>query len=56
MNILKLRNKLNFLYEIINYDCTVSNISFDSRTVEKNYAFIAIKGTKTDGHNYIEQV
>lgn len=56
MNILKLRNKLNFLTEIINNDCTVSNISFDSRTVEENYAFIAIKGTKTDGHNYIEQV
>lgn len=31
----------------------ISGISFDSRTVDSDYVFIAIKGDKTDGHKYI---
>ncbi|MDB9781929.1 UDP-N-acetylmuramoyl-L-alanyl-D-glutamate--2,6-diaminopimelate ligase, partial [Winogradskyella sp.] len=34
----------------------VSNIEFDSRKIENNALFVAISGTITDGHNYIESV
>lgn len=33
---------------------TVSNIEFDSRNVSEGSLFIAVKGYKTDGHNYID--
>jgi len=32
----------------------VSGIQSDSRTVEKDTLFVAVKGTTVDGHNYIE--
>ncbi|HIJ59381.1 MAG TPA: UDP-N-acetylmuramoyl-L-alanyl-D-glutamate--2,6-diaminopimelate ligase [Nitrospirae bacterium] len=52
-----------YLKDIIDYDCTIigevdkpiTNITFDSRLVSKNSLFVAIKGAKTDGHDYIEQ-
>ena len=34
---------------------TVGKIEFDSRLVEVNDTFVAISGTITDGHNYIEK-
>ncbi|HRH33436.1 MAG TPA: UDP-N-acetylmuramoyl-L-alanyl-D-glutamate--2,6-diaminopimelate ligase [Catalimonadaceae bacterium] len=34
----------------------VNGIAFDSRKVEPGFAFVAIKGTQTDGHEYIPQV
>jgi UDP-N-acetylmuramoyl-L-alanyl-D-glutamate--2,6-diaminopimelate ligase len=33
----------------------VEAISFDSRTVTKATLFVAVKGTKVDGHDYIQQ-
>jgi UDP-N-acetylmuramoyl-L-alanyl-D-glutamate--2,6-diaminopimelate ligase len=33
----------------------VNAIVFDSRKVEKGCLFVAVKGTKTDGHDYISQ-
>jgi UDP-N-acetylmuramoyl-L-alanyl-D-glutamate--2,6-diaminopimelate ligase len=36
-------------------DVTISKIVFDSRKVESNTAFVAIKGTLSDGHDYIEK-
>ena len=36
-------------------DVTISKIEFDSRKVESNTAFVAIKGTLSDGHDYIEK-
>jgi len=33
----------------------VNAIAFDSRNVTKNDVFVAIKGTVTDGHNYIDK-
>ena len=33
----------------------VKNITFDSRAVEAGTAFVAIRGTQTDGHQYISQ-
>jgi UDP-N-acetylmuramoyl-L-alanyl-D-glutamate--2,6-diaminopimelate ligase len=35
-------------------NCDISAIVFDSRKVEKDCLFIAVKGTKTDGHDFIE--
>jgi UDP-N-acetylmuramoyl-L-alanyl-D-glutamate--2,6-diaminopimelate ligase len=32
----------------------VDNIEFDSRNISKGSLFIAVKGYKTDGHNYID--
>jgi len=36
-------------------DITVANICFDSRKTSKNDLFIAVRGTITDGHNYINE-
>lgn len=36
-------------------DCWVSGVVFDSRKVEQDSLFVAVKGTQVDGHEYIEQ-
>ncbi|MDO1512010.1 UDP-N-acetylmuramoyl-L-alanyl-D-glutamate--2,6-diaminopimelate ligase [Maribacter confluentis] len=36
--------------------CDIASICFDSRQVKKNDVFVAIKGTLTDGHKYIDAV
>src|SRR3954452_12251606 len=36
-------------------DRAVESIAYDSRRVQKNGLFIALRGEKTDGHEYIEQ-
>ncbi len=33
----------------------ISNLSFDSRNIESNSVFIAVKGSQSDGHQYIAQ-
>ncbi len=33
----------------------IKGLAFDSRKVEQGFLFIAIKGTQTDGHHYIEK-
>lgn len=37
-------------------DISVSSICFDSRKAEKGSLFIAVKGTQSDGHKFIDQV
>jgi UDP-N-acetylmuramoyl-L-alanyl-D-glutamate--2,6-diaminopimelate ligase len=37
-------------------DLVVDKIEFDSRRVDSSSVFFAIKGTTTDGHNYLPQV
>ena len=46
----------NIEYKIIqgNINIDIKDISYDSRNVCKNYAFICLIGIDTDGHNYIE--
>ncbi len=34
---------------------TIKGICFDSRKVKEGYLFIAVKGTQSDGHDYIER-
>ncbi|MGO4822695.1 MULTISPECIES: UDP-N-acetylmuramoyl-L-alanyl-D-glutamate--2,6-diaminopimelate ligase [unclassified Flavobacterium] len=36
-------------------DCTVNKIEFDSRKIEANDVFVAIRGSISDGHDYIEK-
>ena len=36
-------------------DRTVESIAYDSRRVQKNGLFVALRGEKTDGHQFIEQ-
>ena len=45
------------LVEVIgSTDISVASVSFDSRKAEKGTLFVAIKGTQSDGHKFIEQV
>jgi len=37
-------------------DVTISSVQFDSRKVTDGSLFVAVKGTQTDGHKFIEQV
>jgi len=46
--------KLDILYIKGSVDFPISNISFDSRKVENNHVFVAVSGTQTNGHNFIE--
>lgn len=52
--ILKDLLKLAGKYEIVgNEETNVNGIEIDSRNIKEGNAFIAIKGTQADGHNYI---
>jgi UDP-N-acetylmuramoyl-L-alanyl-D-glutamate--2,6-diaminopimelate ligase len=35
-------------------DCNITSICYDSRRVQKNALFVALRGEKADGHHYIE--
>ena len=37
-----------------NWDIVISGITFDSRKVTEGSLFVAVNGTKTDGHDYIK--
>ena len=37
-----------------NLDCVIKGIQIDSRLIEKEQAFIALKGTSSDGHQFID--
>lgn len=39
-----------------NYPEKVAGICSDSRKAEPDYVFVAVKGTQSDGHNYIDSV
>ena len=45
----------NLLELIGNKDLDITKVSFDSRDVEPNTLFFAVKGTQTDGHDYIDK-
>ena len=44
-------------YELLQGDMEINikDISYDSRKIEKDYAFVCLIGIDTDGHNYIEK-
>ena len=45
----------NLLELVGNRDLDIEKVSFDSRQVEPGTLFFAVKGTQTDGHDYIEK-
>ncbi len=46
----------NAALEVIgNLDVMVNNLTFDSRQVVKGSCFIAVKGTQSDGHSFIDK-
>ena len=56
-----MKNLKDILYKVAlnsvigSSDVAISKIEFDSREVEKNDVFVALKGTLVDGHDYIEK-
>ena len=55
MNILKdILYKVSLEAVVGSTDVTIHNIQFDSRKVELNDVFVAIKGTASDGHDFID--
>ncbi|WP_291788335.1 UDP-N-acetylmuramoyl-L-alanyl-D-glutamate--2,6-diaminopimelate ligase [Cecembia sp.] len=46
--------KVSLTSTIGDMEVEVKQLAFDSRMVEKGAAFVAIKGTQTDGHAYID--
>ena len=57
---MKLLREILYKVEIIkiigNTNITISSIHFNSKKVSKSSVFVAIKGLKTDGHQYINSV
>ena len=57
----KLQMKLNKLLNQIDYkgdissEIDIENITYDSRNVNNQSCFVAIKGEKFDGHNFISE-
>ena len=45
-------NSKNITKECLN--TKIKNIAYNSKLIKKDYIFVAIKGTKDDGHKYIE--
>lgn len=46
----------NYALEVIgNLNVVVNDITFDSRQVTKGSCFVAVKGTQSDGHSYIDK-
>ncbi|MDR2835534.1 MAG: UDP-N-acetylmuramoyl-L-alanyl-D-glutamate--2,6-diaminopimelate ligase [Bacteroidales bacterium] len=53
MKIEKLQKILKIKNQILNNNEEIANIQFDSRKISKNDLFIAISGTKDNGHDFI---
>ena len=53
MNLQEIVSGINILEIKGNCNQEISDIHIDSRKVEENHLFIAVKGTQTDGHTYI---
>ena len=53
MKLQEIINGINILETKGSLDLEISDIHIDSRKVEENHLFIAVKGTQTDGHAYI---
>lgn len=55
MNLKQLIGDLECLQVIGGADITIAEIQFDSRAVGSNSLFVAVKGTLTDGHLFIDK-
>lgn len=55
MNLSKLIDENNILEINGSLDLEIEKIAYDSRTVKQNSLFVAIRGFKVDGHDFLEQ-
>lgn len=55
MKLTKLLKNINYTILKGNINININDISYDSRSIKKDVAFICLIGIDTDGHNYIEQ-
>jgi len=55
MKLEEIINGINIIEISGNKDLEISNIHIDSRKVEHGDLFVAVKGTQTDGHAYIDK-
>ncbi len=55
MKIKEILVNCNLLDIVGNKDLDIPNITFDSRQVEQDTLFFAVKGTQADGHDYIDK-
>ena len=55
MKLSELLENIKILKHTGNLEVNIEGITYDSRKVSKNYLFICIKGSNSDGHDYIDQ-
>ena len=55
MNLQDLLYKVSVCKVVGNTNIEVTDVVFDSRKVENNSLFVAVKGTQSDGHAYVSQ-
>ena len=55
MNLQQLLYKINITKVVGTTHIELNNIAFDSRKIKESCLFVAIKGTQSDGHSYIQQ-
>ncbi|MBQ6768823.1 MAG: UDP-N-acetylmuramoyl-L-alanyl-D-glutamate--2,6-diaminopimelate ligase [Prevotella sp.] len=53
MKLIELLKNINPISITGNADIDITGVNIDSRQIEKGHLFVAIKGTQTDGHQYI---
>ena len=56
MKLSKLINKENILDIKGSLDIEIDNVTYDSRHIDENSVFVAIKGFNVDGHDFLEEV
>ncbi|MDD3860241.1 MAG: UDP-N-acetylmuramoyl-L-alanyl-D-glutamate--2,6-diaminopimelate ligase [Bacteroidales bacterium] len=54
MNIKEYINQIGTIKSILNNDGEFKNLNFDSRKISDGDLFVAIRGTVSDGHNFIQ--
>ena len=55
MNLQELLYKVSVAKVVGTTNVAVTGIAFDSRKIKKDFLFVAVKGTQSDGHTYISQ-
>jgi UDP-N-acetylmuramoyl-L-alanyl-D-glutamate--2,6-diaminopimelate ligase len=55
MNLQELLYKVSVAKAVGTTNVEVAGIAFDSRKIKKDFLFVAVKGTQSDGHTYISQ-
>lgn len=54
MKLDKILNKVSFVESVGDINININHIVFDSRKVERGSLYVAIKGTVSDGHSFIQ--